>query len=230
MEVGKKFVDLASYNEHMAKGIEDKLFFLNHIDKNDNYIFVDFGCADGVLISTMFEIFEKEQINNKIYIGYDISETMIDFAKTKFSYSTNKVCFTSNWDEVLSKLKSNNKRKKVLILSSVIHEVFSYANDIKDIFDFWTKVLNTGFDYIFIRDMMASSDINRPQPLISDTFSLIFMNHSKQLKDFEEKWGTIENNENNTIDSVLLWGGRIVAGIVLIIAGCVVLKYLKEKF
>ena len=40
----------------------------------------------------------------------------------------------------------------------------------------------------------------------------------------------VENNENNTLDSVLLWGGRIVAGIVLIIAGFVVLKYLKEKF
>ena len=195
MEVGKEFVDLASYNKNMAKGMEDKLFFLNHFDWHKNYVFVDFGCADGTMISTMFDIFKQEkEYNNDIFIGYDISETMIEFAKTKFSQSTDNVFFTTNWNDVLSKLNSSKHKKKILILSSVIHEVFSYAKNNDDIIDFWNKVLNTGFDYIFVRDMMVSSDINRTKP---NTYpKLIFNNHFEQLKDFEEKWGTIDNNEN----------------------------------
>ena len=35
----------------MAKGMEDKLFFLNELPKNYEYTFVDFGCADGTLIN-----------------------------------------------------------------------------------------------------------------------------------------------------------------------------------
>ena len=32
MEIGKNFADLVSYNENMTKGMEDKLWFLKHLD------------------------------------------------------------------------------------------------------------------------------------------------------------------------------------------------------
>ena len=194
MEVGGKFVDLSSYNENMAKGIEDKLFFLNHLDKNDEYIFVDFGCADGTLITTMFELFIKEGCNNNEYIGYDISETMIDFAKTKFSYPTNSVLFTSSWGDVDKKLLFS-KKKKVLILSSVIHEVYSYGTE-KDIELFWNRVQYSDFDYVCIRDMIPSRDIDRETPFESYNYIYEWYSDMYQLKDFENKWGKITNNKN----------------------------------
>ena len=196
MEIGAKFVDLSSYNENMAKGIEDKLFFLKHLEKDKEYIFVDFGCADGSLISAMYELFNKEGCTKNKYVGYDISETMIDFAKTKFNFPTNDVTFTTDWDTVEEKLVQYNGKKKVLVLSSVIHEVFSYASEIKDILDFWGRVTHSDFDYVCIRDMMPSSDIDRPTNIWVVTG--FYENHGEmyQLKDFEEKWGKITNNLN----------------------------------
>lgn len=194
MEVGAKFVDLSSYNENMAKGIEDKLFFLTHLDKNEEYIFVDFGCADGTLITTMFELFYKEGCYNNEYIGYDISETMIDFAKTKFSYPTDKVNFTNSWDEVEVGLVNNIGKKKVLILSSVIHEVYSYGTS-DDVKSFWEKVTGCDFDYVCVRDMIPSRDIERSNFSLSQ---YIYDNYGDmyQLKDFENTWGKITDNKN----------------------------------
>lgn len=161
MEVGLDFKNIASYTENMAKGLADKMFFLNklNISSKRSYLFVDFGCADGILISSLYEILNSKGIN-AYYIGYDISETMIDLAKTKFNYNTDKVMFTSDWEEVISKMNEYPGKSKVLILSSVIHEVYSYAESDDDIDIFWHRVLDSDFDHICIRDMMVSKDIN----------------------------------------------------------------------
>ena len=161
MEVGLDFKNIASYTENMAKGLADKMFFLNklNISPKRSYLFVDFGCADGILISSLYEIFNSKGIN-AYYIGYDISETMIDLAKTKFNYNTDKVMFTSDWEEVISKMNEYPGNSKVLILSSVIHEIYSYAESDDDIDIFWHRALDSNFDYICIRDMMVSKDIN----------------------------------------------------------------------
>ena len=162
MEVGLDFNNIISYNENLAKGLQDKLFFLNrlNLNKNKSYIFVDFGCADGTLINALYEIMEKAEIHC-YFIGYDISDTMINFAKANFNHSAMNVFFTTNWNDVVGKLHSYTGMESILILSSVIHEVYSYAKKTTDIPEFWDKVLNTGFKYICVRDMMPSSDIER---------------------------------------------------------------------
>ena len=193
--------DIKSYTENMSKGIDDKLFFLNKIKfrPDEEYLFVDFGCADGTMISAMYEIFEAHSLHAK-FIGYDISEEMIRFAKSKFNFDTGKVLFTTDWEDVEIRmgLRPNKKKEKktILILSSVIHEVLCYANCSQDIRDFWDRVLKSGFDYVCVRDMMLTLDADRKSD--EDTEKAIRDNLAvgSRLKDFEERWGSIAKNEN----------------------------------
>ena len=193
-EIGKKFTDIQYYNKEMQKGMEDKLFFLNKLPKNTDYIFVDFGCADGSMINALSSILEGHHHN--IYVGYDISETMIELAKTNYHGPTNaEVIFTNDWKDVERNIQRIYCRKSVLILSSVIHEVYSYAKDGHDIETFWNRVLNAGFDYIVIRDMCPTEDIDRKSNIhlveeIKDKAD------STLLNEFENVWGNIWNNKN----------------------------------
>lgn len=202
MEIGVDFKNILSYNEHMAKGMDDKLFFLNKINfkKDGYYLFVDFGCADGTLLDTLYGIMEKAGINNVYYIGYDISDTMIELAKTKFSHFTSSVMFTTSWDEVKEKVKTYSAMESVLILSSVIHEIYSYAECEDDINLFWHRVLDTGFKYICVRDMMVSKNINHKNEI--DVFEFMeeniphFSDRRKYFQSFTDKWGSIYDNKN----------------------------------
>lgn len=195
-EIGKKFSNIQYYNKEMQKGMEDKLFFVDKLPNNQNYTFVDFGCADGSMINALTSIFEGSY--NK-YIGYDISETMIDLAKTNYHGPVNaNVIFTSKWDDVKRELEWTNictEYKSVLILSSVIHEVYSYAKDSTDIAIFWNRVLNSNFDYIVIRDMCPSDDIDRGSDIYIETKIKDKANHN-YLDEFENEWGKILNNRN----------------------------------
>lgn len=195
-EIGKKFTDIQYYNKEMQKGMEDKLFFLDKLPKDNNYIFVDFGCADGSMINALSNILQGSY--NR-YIGYDISETMIELAKTNYHGPVNaNVIFTNEWNEVKRNIewtKICTEYKSVLILSSVIHEVYSYAKDENDITEFWNRVLNTGFDYVVIRDMCPSDDIDRRSDIhIED--KVRNKSDISLLDEFENIWGLISNNRN----------------------------------
>jgi len=195
-EIGKKFSNIKYYNKEMQKGMEDKLFFLNKLPTKDKYVFVDFGCADGSMINALSSILEGKF--NK-YIGYDISETMIDLAKTNYHGPLDSyVVFTNQWNEVKKELDNSKiipNMKSVLILSSVIHEVYSYAKDLSDIDDFWNKVLNSNFDYIVIRDMCPSEDIDRGSDVFIET-KIREQSETKLLEEFEQVWGKISNKRN----------------------------------
>ena len=192
MEVGKKFENLKVYNQNMAKGLEDKMFFLEHLPKEDGYVFVDFGCADGTLIDALYHSLSPRNQ----YIGFDISEQMIDLARTKISESPKNVLFTSDWNDVRYELLGNDK-KKVLILSSVVHEVYSYAKSREDIDTFWKRVLETGFDYICIRDMMVPSDTRTtttdPSWINNINWDAKGCVPIKRREQFVNKWGPIGN-------------------------------------
>ena len=186
--------DIKSYNDNMIKGMEDKLFFLNHLP-DQSYIFVDFGCADGTLINTMCNM-ESVHFPN-VYIGYDTSETMINLAKTKWNWSKrDHVHFTTDWKEVET-LVSGKFPKKVLILSSVIHEVYSYAESDEDIQKFWSILRSGIFDYIVIRDMLPTEDIDRSSNL--DIYEKVIRNIKiprERVQEFYDIWGDLTNNKN----------------------------------
>ena len=215
MEVGISFADIKSYTENMSKGLDDKLFFLSRINFTDGrpYLFVDFGCADGVLLTALSKILSEKHVH-AYYIGYDISETMIDFARTKFDDPDVSIMFTTNWNEVEEKVSLYSGMTSVLILSSVIHEVYSYANlEGDDIGMFWHRVRSTGFDYVCVRDMMCSEDINR-KPNHDITVKVhervgFATEYSKLVRGFEDVWGSIYENNRNLVHFLLKYRWRI---------------------
>ena len=68
MEVGKTFGNINSYNENMSKHMMDKLFWVNHLPERADFVFVDFGCADGTMINYLCEMF-KDGEHHHTYIG-----------------------------------------------------------------------------------------------------------------------------------------------------------------
>ena len=204
LEVGGKFTNILSYNQNMAKGMEDKLFFINILPlrESNHWVFVDFGCADGTLFTALGPILEKMGIQATL-IGYDISETMVNLAKQKLaSYSFDKVSvvFTYNWNIVDKYIRYSNA-KKAVILSSVVHEVYSYAESEKEISTFWDRILNSGFDFICIRDMMPSESIDRPtdEDMLQDFLETIRDKKPELMdyvNDFQSHWGSLSNNKN----------------------------------
>ena len=204
LEVGGKFMNILSYNQNMAKGMEDKLFFVNILPlrESNHWVFVDFGCADGTLFTALGPILEKMGIQATL-IGYDISETMVNLAKQKLaSYSFDKVSvvFTYNWNIVDKYIRYSNA-KKAVILSSVVHEVYSYAESEQDISTFWDRILNSGFDFICIRDMMPSESIDRPtdEDMLQDFLETIRDKKPELMdyvNDFQSHWGSLSNNKN----------------------------------
>ena len=204
LEVGGAFNNINSYNANMAKGMEDKMFFVNVLPlaQSEHWIFVDFGCADGTLFSALAPLLDSMNIKATL-IGYDISETMISIAKEKFgNLSTDNisVVFTYNWNLVERYIRHSNA-KKAVILSSVVHEVYSYAESEQDIRIFWDRITNSGFDYVCLRDMMPSRSIEGP----TDESQLEeFYQHveeekpelKKYIQDFEAHWGKLTDNKN----------------------------------
>ena len=205
-EIGVNFNNLTFYNEQMRKSMEDKLFFLKQLPAEDNYVFVDFGCADGTMLNILSDMLEHNK-HKYSYIGYDISDTMINLAKANFHGDADTdIHYFTDWENVEKQLKTYiapnayyAPKKYVLILSSVIHEVYSYSN-MKQILEFWHHVTNTNFDYIVVRDMCPTKDIDRP----TDEFMLHTLNnmirdhkpYNTLINDFESIYGSIENNKN----------------------------------
>ena len=74
----RKMKDLNGYIKKLEKGMEDKLYFLKHIDITEYSLIVEFGCANGRLLRRI------EPVTDKSYttlVGYDINDDIIDIAK-----------------------------------------------------------------------------------------------------------------------------------------------------
>lgn len=180
--VGKiKISSVDKYIDGMSKSMNDKLFFLSKINPD---VIVDFGCADGSVISEI----RKRKPEVKL-IGYDIDDDMISRAQSK----NKNVLFTNSWDTVLSEIKGY--RFPCLNLSSVIHEVYSYSNS-KSIKEFWEKfVFGSNFEWITIRDMIPSTEMskNEMENFINDV-KKIKSSPNKYIQSFEDRWGIIDSD------------------------------------
>lgn len=177
--VGEKEIDdIDTYISRMDLSIDDKLFFL---DKVDFDVIVDFGCANGSLLSKIASL----KPNVKL-IGYDLDSSMINKAK---SILNNNALITDNWLDIKSELKKY--KKPLLNLSSVIHEVYSYSSDI-DIEHFWSDLVFSGiFKNIAIRDMIPSMDINKIVNFEEDLLKVMDKSNHKQISEFENIWGKL---------------------------------------
>lgn len=181
--------DLKVYNDEMKKSLFDKLYFLDKIDAN---IIVDFGCAEADLIKFMYMLFPSY-----IYVGYDTSSEMIKLAKKNLGGSDGlpaNIHLFDNWNNV-KKLVETYNTPAAILLSSIIHEIYSYSNLIEhDVF--WSERVFGGlFDYVVVRDMMPKFSINRRSE-INDIRNIRKNGDKGQLLDFEKVWGSIEENKN----------------------------------
>lgn len=179
--------DYSVYNEGMKKSLLDKIFFM---DKIDTKLIVDYGCADGTLIHFLHSLFPE--IN---YIGYDIDDTMLEEARKKF-HKDDKVKFTSDWEEVeTAAIENNNSNKNTaVVLSSVIHEIYAYGTR-NEVEEMWKNVFSFFFKYVIIRDMVPGFSIDKKSD-INDVKNVLRKASSSQIRDFEQIWGSVEQNKN----------------------------------
>ena len=173
----------------MTKTLGDKMFFTD-ILPTDDYVFVDFGCADGAMIKELKKIYPGSW-----FIGYDCSQSMIDAARSNVG-EDGRTWFTTDFNWVDQVLGLHSEKKHVLILSSVIHEIYSYAESEKDIEFFWDVLTSDKFDYICVRDMMYDESMIRPSNPDDVRKLRNNPNIAKQVEDFEKVAGSITNNKN----------------------------------
>lgn len=143
----EKIKDIEKYNSGMAKSIEDKLWFTKFLEQPQFYdaIIVDYGCGDGTLIKRL----ESQYWGLFDYFGVDNNEEMLKIANYKVSLE-NKIYYSKTIPQFVT------NRPKILILSSVLHEILCYKS--------WKSIEEIiGFkpDYIFIRDMRLDESAYR---------------------------------------------------------------------
>ena len=169
--MAEQIKDFEGYLRRMQNGMDDKLWFVNKID---SHIIVDYGCADGTLLQHMRELHPGCTL-----VGVDINPDMLAIAQVKVpdaTFITVDEFFNINTDY------SN----ATLIMSSVIHEIYSYCENADDIM---YKILNMGFEHIAIRDMFVKTDTSH-QTIPIFIIDLLQKKTSKEmLIDFGECWG-----------------------------------------
>ena len=181
-------MDLDKYTSEMAKSIWDKAFFMDKIPGAKCVI--DFGCADGAMIHFLAPLFP-----DIIFIGYDISEELIDRARTATPHYANTVFF-DNHDEHGSyhmqqfiKEKGFTSEEICLNFSCVLHEVFSSTPAGKYTIRYLVNAIEP--KYITVRDMYFEGK----NPVLSyyqvkeivNTFGI----NDEAITDFEEEFCSI---------------------------------------
>lgn len=112
----------SEYIKRMNSAIKDKSVLLNYIVGEK---VLDFGCGSGILSSLIAEKFP----NKEVY-GFDESVEMIKEAQM---YGNDNVIFTSS-------LNIYALTFDTIILCSVLHEVYSYGEEEKSVYDLFKKL------------------------------------------------------------------------------------------
>ena len=183
--------NLEIYNARMAAGYADKLFFLEKLDalgepdKIDTV--VDFGCADGEMFKYLPKRWKK--------IGVDNSAQMRKAAAENYPAA----------DYVSSLYEANRLKegKTLLIMSSVLHEIYSYCpKDETD--DIWKAFREGAYDFIAIRDMCPSKAGERKAD--KDAAEKVLSSSKRELfEDFRTKFlkGKEEFTQNDLVHFLL---------------------------
>lgn len=131
------------YLKLMSKSFYDKAWFLKNLP-DDVETIVDFGGGAGEFA----EFCAKITGNRVHYIVVDNDPQFLNVAKQRLWLDA----FTSLTEA--KKAKAFDPDTTLLVLSSVIHEVYAYA----DVKAFWREVKKCKFKYIAVRDMVYDYD------------------------------------------------------------------------
>jgi len=193
------------YLANMAKSFGDKAWFLKYIPKDVSMI-VDFGGGSGEFC---------EYIRGKL--GNEVKCVIIDNNSTflKGAAAKGLECFASLQE--LREAKGLELSNALLVLSSVIHEVYSYADEFyDDVGVFWSDIKKCGFRCIAIRDMSYDEHAMKNAPV--DAILWVYENILKSptiafkgipFKDitdsFESVWGPICNPVTRKVNTKQLF-------------------------
>ena len=169
--------DLSKYNEEMQKSMREKMWWL---DMTDAEVVVDYGCADGTLLQLIHQ--ERPDLT---LIGVDNNPDMLELAKRKLPnalFLTTAEFFATN----------DNYQNAVLVLSSVIHEIYSYEANPAHVMDL---LFGKYFRYIAIRDMFLGKELETIAA-IEDAQMVLANTNPIQLNEFEYIWGSISTRSN----------------------------------
>lgn len=184
------------YTEGMAKTMEDKAWWIDRIDSSAQTV-IDFGCADGAMAAFL----EKRYPNRFSYIGIDNNEEMLEKANKSFANNP-RFRFVSSVSDVPR--KCYNPEKTVLLLNSVVHEIYSYMKpDEQERLFSGLKELSAR--YIAIRDMHI---IDSEKHLDEESTEIIIKQiatseHNRALQDWTAL-GRFPVNDINFLSEFLL--------------------------
>lgn len=169
--------DLKDYNARMEKGMLDKLWWIDMMPEHIMQVY-DFGCADGALLSAV------SRINPELCLsGYDNNKDMLDAAVKRRT----KRCVY--WGTPFTDFSVPT----VLVASSVFHEIHSYSQDIKKDYSY---IFDTNAEYIAIRDMFYSCEIEGEMAQPYEINAVRAREPKEKIQQFEGIWGPIESAKN----------------------------------
>lgn len=185
----------ANYLQKLGMSMPDKVWFLWEIEELEDkpICYLDFGCADGALLEAVHHVMGEE---DNVFLGYDIlADFLIKAKKRKIPHSF----FSINRQEVFERALNFQMMgyKVVLILSSVLHEIQSYSS-LTEVMETHELLWGAGFDYIAIRDMAITEQMERMViPLNKKRNAIKVLSQLKkvdnpyfdQFESFIKKWG-----------------------------------------
>ena len=172
--------NMDAYNAGMRKSMLDKIWWLDKIDNSIDTV-VDYGCADGALLSMVDEMNPGFDL-----FGYDFNNNMIDLAAENVPDGT----FSSNYGAICS--LTPEKDKAILIASSVFHEIENYSHNATIEYE---RIFNNDYKYIAIRDMFISEKSYG----VSDQLTVAKVRQQfdyNKIEEFERHIGSLDYNEN----------------------------------
>ena len=172
----KNIKNNAIYLSRMQKTYLDKSWFMSIIPDEIDTI-VDFGCADNSFNEYLGQNFPEYD-----YIGIDNNPEFIKMVRDK-----GQTCFSN-----LQELTDNfyiNPDSTLLVMNSVLHEIYSYANVDK----FYEDLKSFNPKYIAFRDMYARDCGYYGSRTQQELETIAKVNMKAHYNDFVKKWGQIDN-------------------------------------
>lgn len=140
------------YFDKLALTMPEKVSFYTHFGKAPKVI-IDLGCARGDLCKYLRSIWSGDEPFR--YIGYDRT-AVIEQAKENLKDEP-YVALTSDFKDLMF-LVQNNSEDNLLVLNSVMHEVFSEGQD--EVSEFFYIIRSVNPKQVFVRDMFLTA--NKP--------------------------------------------------------------------